>query len=418
MNKEIQAINHWILSGDPHFLNKHNIDGSYFFTLNDAVLWINDFVARHKTLPTLDTVGDKFENFKKQEKLDPLSFIVSELKQNKLYYEYRNILVENSEIFNQGKTMEAIQEIRKQTETLLTTFAPELQCHDWVKDIDDRWEEYKKKSEQLGLAGLSTGIKALDDLTGGWREDDLTLITARLSEGKSLLGGFFVYNAWRQLQELKMDNPVIYISTEMPEIEVAYRFDTLAKHLSNTALNQGTLSDPSLYTDFMEEMKKKEGSTILILGQDANGGRAYTPVDIQRLILTKKPALICIDQLYDIDDGTGERDIRRRIVNATSSIRNINLATKTPILLIAQSGRDAAKNAKKDALATPELHEVQESDNPAQKATKVLTLRLIGDVLKMTLRKNRAGKKNQDIYMRVDIDTGVWEEETEETCIF
>ena len=204
----------------------------------------------------------------------------------------------------------------------------------------------------------------------------------------------------------------------MPQLEISYRLDTLKRHFSNTALNQGKLQDHELYREYLEELSKKDTS-FLILSQEANNGKAFTPNDIRAIIESEKPAFMVIDQLYDISDGTGERDIRKRIVNATSAIRDINLYTRTPTMLIAQAGREAAKNAKKDPTVTPELYEIQESDNPAQKATRVITLRLIGgDLFKLSLKKNRGGRKDVDVFFRVKIDTGIWEEDTVDTSIF
>jgi replicative DNA helicase len=39
------------------------------------------------------------------------------------------------------------------------------------------------------------------------------------------------------------------------------------------------------------------------------------------------------------------------------------------MMMLAQSGREAAKEARKSSSASPELDQIQESDNPAQKAT-------------------------------------------------
>jgi len=417
MIEEISLINHWLKSKDVGFLHKHNIDRTYFFVLKNAVTWIEDFIRQTGTTPSPELVATEFEDFKKLENLDSVDYIISKLKEEKLYTEYRPVLESNAALLNDGKVMEAVWKMKSDAEALLTKYTASSEYHDWVKHALKRYDMYMEKHGQSGLAGIPTGISKLDELTGGWKDDDLILVTARLSEGKSLLGGYFTYHAWRYVQEAGVNAPVIYISTEMPELEIAYRMDTLKYHLSNTELSQGKLKDADLYRECLEELQKKD-SSLLILGQDANGGRAYTPADIQRLIYSERPALICIDQLYDIDDGTGERDIRKRIVNVSTAIRNINLATKTPTILIAQAGRDAAKTAKKDILATPEIHDIQESDNPAQKATKILALRLVGDVLKMTLKKARGGKRDVDMFMRVDIDRGFWEEESPECLAF
>jgi replicative DNA helicase len=233
-----------------------------------------------------------------------------------------------------------------------------------------------------------------------------------------MVGGYFAYMAWKSLQLAGIDQPVIYITTEMPELEIAYRLDTLKAHFPNRALNDGKLADAELYKEYLEELQKKDTS-FLILSQESNGGNPFTPADIKLITESERPAFVVVDQLYDLSDGTSERDIRKKIVNVSNGIREVNLYTQTPMMLIAQAGREAAKEGKKDTNATPELYSIQESDNPAQKATRVLTLRLIdNNLFKMSLKKNRGGKRDEDVYMRVDLDTGIWNETTVEEAIF
>lgn len=415
--EELQLINHWLITKDIGFLRKLGIDRSYFFVLNDVVGWIDDFVVKTGQLPSQETVATEFEDFKKMTSLEPVEYLSSVLRENKAYTEYRPILTTNAQLVNDGKTIEAMWKMRSDIDNLLRTYSTKMTRYDWVKNAIERYEKYMEKHGMEGLQGLPSGIPALDALTGGWKDDDLILLSGRTNEGKSLVGGFFAYHVWQYVQKAKVNAPIIYITTEMPELEISYRLDTLRAHFSNRALNEGRLVDPDAYREYLEELEKKD-SSFLILSQEANGGRPFTPTDIRAIIESEKPAFICIDQLYDISDGTGERDIRRRIVNVSNAIREINLYTKTPTMLIAQAGRDAARAAKKDPNATPELFDIQESDNPAQKATRVITLRLVNDIFKLSLKKNRGGVKDKDVFMRANIDTGIWEEVSAESLAF
>lgn len=418
MIEEEQLINHWLNSRDYAFLEKYGIDKSYFLTTQNVIEWIEDFYKQSGTLPSIDTVVIQFDNINKWENLEPVNYLVKVLKENKVYTEFRPIILKTAQMLNEGKTFEALWSIRNKTDELLKRYSSKMIRYDWVKDAIKRYDEYMKKHGQEGLSGISTGIKSLDKYTGGWKEDDLILVSGRTNEGKSYLGLYFIYSAWVSLLKTDIDNPVIYITTEMPELEISYRLDSLRAHFSNRALSEGQIQDPKIYREYLEDLSKCKNS-FLILGQEANGGKEFTPADIRKIIETERPAFMVIDQLYDISDGMGERDIRKRIVNVTTSIREINLETKTPIVLIAQAGRESARESKKDATATPELYQIQESDNPAQKATRVITLKLVGnDIMKLTLRKNRSGERNKDIFMRIDFDRGIWEESTPEEMVF
>lgn len=419
MREEIQLLNHYIKSRDVHFLANHKIDPSFFLSTAEIVKWIDDYIKKNHSLPTLETVSNKFEDFEVIEELDAVPYLIEELRKNKISVEYKPLLMESAELVAQGKVIEAINKMKVDVEELIRIYTGNADYYDWVKDAKLRYEHYLKTHNSGDeLAGISTGIATLDELTGGWREDDLVLIAGRTNEGKSLISLYFLYHAWWSFMKANANIPVIYISTEMPEIEIAYRLDTLRAHFSNMELNFGRLTDLEAYKEYLEELEKKTNS-LLILTEDSNNGKPFTPNDIRCIIENERPGLIVIDQLYDLSDGTGEREIRKRIVNISNSIRDINLYTRTPIIWVAQASRDSAKEAKKDSLASPELYHVQESDTPAQKSTKVITLRLINnEVFKLSLKKNRGGKRDKDIYLRADIDRGYYGEIEEEALAF
>ena len=418
MLEEIQYINHWLSSKEPYYMKQHGIDRSYFVALREVVEWVEKFRDDlGGQLPSIELVSTEFEDFRPLKDLDSVDYVTGVLREQRAYMDYRPMLVSNSEMVNGGRTIEAMWKMRNDLDAALKKYSSTATRYDWVKNAEERYLKYMEKHGIEGMIGLSTGIDKLDELTGGWKEDDLILLVGRTNEGKSQVGTYFAYKAWYNFMLANITSPVVYISTEMPEHEVALRLDTLRAHFSNRALNEGKLKNPDDYKEYTEELKKKETS-FLIMTQDANGGKPFTPADIRAIIETEKPGFVVIDQLYDLSDGTDERDIRRKIVNVSNQIREVNLSTLTPTLLIAQAGRESAKEAKKDTKASPEIHQIQESDNPAQKATKVITMRKIENTIKLSLKKNRGGEKDKDVYIRADIDKGIWEETKEEELVF
>jgi len=418
LSEELQILFTWLSSREVSFLDKYGIDGTYFFSMGGVYDWIVQFIRNTGKLPLAVTVAREFDEFHVLEEVEPLKHLIDVLLERKAYTNYRPLLTSSAELVNKGKTLDAMYKMRTDLDKLLKSYTPGIDRYDWVKNAEERYLKYMEKHGQTGLSGIPTGHVDLDMLTGGWRDDDLILLSGRLSEGKSLVGGFFGFHAWKYIRESKVNAPVIYLTTEMPELEIAYRLDTLKAHFSNRALNEGKLEDVELYKDYLEDLQSRD-SSFLILSQESNGGRNFTVKDIRTIVESEKPAFLIIDQLYDISDGGSEKDIRKRIVNVSTEVRELNLATKTPTLLLAQSGRASALSAKRDGEATPDLHEIQESDNPAQKATRAITLRLInGERFKLSLKKNRGGKRDQDVYFKVDIDTGMWYEESVETSCF
>lgn len=417
MLEELEVINYWLTSEESSFLTRHGIDSSYFFATSEIINFIEDYINQTHTTPTLDLVNANFEEFKVLSDMDSLDYLIKTLKENKLYVEYSPVLVANADMLNQNKVFEALWVMKANVDQLLKKYTTKLTQYSWVKDVKIRLEKYLESHSNPGLAGIPTGVETLDELTGGWRDDDFILISGRTGEGKSLLALFFAFTAWKTFAYAGIENPVIYITTEMPEDEIAYRLDTFKANFSNKALNEGTLQDIGIYQEYLEHLKGYK-TDFLILSQESNNNKPFTPADIEGLIEYYKPGLVVVDQLYDLSDGTNERDIRRKIVNISTQIREINLNKKVPMVLVSQASREAAKEARKDKDATPELFHIQESDNPAQKATRVLTLKLNDDILKITLRKNRGGVKDRDCFIKVDIDTGYWKEVSQKESYF
>jgi len=417
MLEELQFINLWLKQKDPYLMQKHTIDKTYFVVLNDIVTWVEEFRDEHKILPSLDTVAKKFDDFRELDDLENVNYVVNVLKEQRAYMDYRPVLTSNAEMLRDGHTIEAMSKMRGDIDSLLKKFTGQITKYDWIKNSAERYLKYLEKHGKEGLSGITTGIPELDDITGGWKEDDLVLLAGRTNEGKTFIGLYVAYKAWLSFKKAGITDPVVYISTEMPELEVAYRLDTLRSHFSNRELNEGKLKNAELYKEFLEGLEK-EDTSFLILTQESNGGRQFTPSDIRAMIERERPGLLVIDQLYDISDGTSEKDIRKRIVNVSNQIREINLYTKTPTILLAQASRESAKEAKKDKNASPELHSIQESDNPAQKATRVVTMRKIDDVFKLSIKKNRGGPKDKDVFLRADLDRGIFEPLTEDEMAF
>jgi replicative DNA helicase len=419
MYEELQVINHWVKSKSVSFLRSMNLDASFFFAHRNVVDWINQYVKEYSVLPTNDLLTiefkDKYEIYSELENID---YLCKFLIEQKVYTEFRPIVVENAKMLQAGKTLEAVQIMRSESERVLKKYSGKLSSYDWVKMAQERFDVYMSKHGNTGLNGLATGIESLDKALGGIRDDDLVLITARVNEGKSYFSTYLAYCIWKNIVPLNLPNPVVMITTEMPQIEVAYRLDTLYSHLSNTKLNTGGLEDPEDYRSFLKELSSAS-TGLIILTEEDNKGKAFSPKDIMNVIETHHPCLLVIDQLYDLASDTGETRIRERIVDVSNDIRDINLATRTPTIWVAQSGRESAKDARKDPNATPDLHQVQESDAPAQKSTRVISLRQVSeDITKATVKKNRGGRKNIDLFFRTDYDNGFIMEADEETVEF
>jgi len=420
MMYELFYLNHWINSGDPSFNSKNKLLPEW---LNQESVGLFDFVRDHCSKygkpPTHRLMKENFEQYVEFEStdLDPPKAIIESIKGTYVDSKITPILTKMVESSREPLSfVESVRQAISDMQEVVSRVSSGSDLYSWVSSSLSRYEQYMETHGEDGVKGYPTGLGTIDELIGGISNDDLLLITARMGEGKSLLGDYIGHSVWNYLVKNNIKNPILCINTEMTVKQVAYRLDTLKFHISNNALRFGKVADVEAYREYLERLSTFD-TDYYIVTQDMFG-RNITPMDISAMIEEKTPALVIVDQLYDISDGTGEKDIRKRIVNVSNSLRRINLEYGIPFVVMAQAGRESAKAVKKDPSATPELDHIQESDNPAQKATKVLALRLSNDIMTMALKKNRDGQKGENVFFKVDIDKGLWMEMEEATVNF
>jgi replicative DNA helicase len=112
--------------------------------------------------------------------------------------------------------------------------------------ICDCLREVFQELKQGYAPGYSTGLKDLDVLIGGLNKQDLIVIAARASMGKTWLGCYFAnYIATQQLL------PVIFFSSEMSKSQLTKRF--LAMH---SGIDSSRLIRNQIYTDEIDNLKQ------------------------------------------------------------------------------------------------------------------------------------------------------------------
>ena len=422
MLEELQTINKWVESGDKDYNTIHGINEQLFIVYPEIYAWVKNYCDTYHEPPSKTTLLGEFESFQAVDtSRENISYLKKRLKDQRLDISLRSLLLKASEMYNEDNVdpSSLLDFLRNEVAVTESETDPVEGVYDWVGDAEERLEHYVKLQQELSVSGLKLGFDTLDDILNGILRDDLLLITARINNGKSLLSNVISHRAWQQIVADSENNKcVLVVSTESPEMPVGFRLDTLQANFSNKQLSRGKLTNVEDYADYIANVKTKK-NPLYIFTERAVGGRQIKMSDIEALVHQLKPALLVIDQLYDIDDDTGERDLRKRIVNNTRRIRALNINTNTPTVLVVQSGRESAKDMRKDGDATPELDQIQESDAPAQKATKVLAIRQIDEqTFKVSIKKNREGEKNKDVFLRADIDKGTWFEISEVERVF
>lgn len=263
--------------------------------------------------------------------------------------------------------------------------APFYPLKDLLKESFDRIESLYKRKE--GITGIPSGFPQLDKITGGFRKNDLIVLAARPSVGKTSFSLNVATNV-----ATKYNLPVAIFSLEMSKEQIVERILEYVADVNFHKLRTGVFSD--------EDWKKL--------------GRAYGPLyeapiyiddssDISVLeIRTKARRLKSKENLgMIVVDYLQLMHLRRKVENRVQEISEITRSLKklsrevgVPVLVISQLSRAIEKREDK----RPMLSDLRESGSIEQDADVVMFLSVKGEdkmkdtnIVDLIVAKNRNG---------------------------
>ena len=197
--------------------------------------FVTNFVKEYNKFPTIQT-------FKEGLSIDelvidePLSYyfdqVIERYKKNILSEYLPQINKEISKGNTDGivsKFEEVVEEIKENTILAKENFYS-------YKDMLELALNSSIKNRYNELLGITTGWKTLDDATMGFTNGNFYVVVARVKMGKSLIlsrMSKFAYEAGKS---------VLFVSLEMPAIEIANRFLGLEYNINKTLITKGRLS--------------------------------------------------------------------------------------------------------------------------------------------------------------------------------
>ena len=255
--------------------------------------------------------------------------------------------------------------------------------------------------------GISTGLKELDDVLGGWLPgEEFVTIVGRVNQGKSWLLQKFLTSAHTQHKR------VLLYSGEMSAMQVGYRHDTLAMNYSNRQLTRGTISDLE-FTNYENDLKKraKELEPFIVVTPKDLGGKYMTVSMLKALCKKYQPDIIGIDQLSLMDDERRGENRRLQLANITMDLFRLSEELGKPILADAQANRNKTSSEEPE---NPELADIGEADAIGQNSSRVISLVQTKLGLSLLVTKNRYGENNKKFIYSWDIDLGTFRFVSEE----
>ncbi|MFK9092514.1 replicative DNA helicase [Bacillus salipaludis] len=357
------------------------------------------------TLPDLESLGgmsylSELLSYADPEKFDGTEQLILDLWKDR---EKRRILTLAA--MNDWEIAKVIGELDKINQTKMDDHTPLQQALAGIYEAP--WED------QLLLKSVTTGIKKLDEVTGGFQGGEVTMLAARPSMGKTdVMLHFAKMAGWAGYL------PLVF-SLEMPEKLITSRLMA-----STGGFNRGKMRDPKrmlsqsqkdLWFDVIGDLNETHMQIFDGAGQTIAEMRAKTR-KLMHQYPYKKPILF-IDYLTLIQSGQlygGNAHLQ--VTEISKSLKTMAKDFDCPVICLAQLNRSVESRANK----RPMMSDIRESGSVEQDADVILLLYREAYYdkdsenrsLEIIIAKNRNGPIGT-IAVKYNEDTGAIEDQLE-----
>lgn len=184
---------------------------------------------------------------------------------------------------------------------------------------------------------LELGWPTLDNMGAGLRGGDLVSIVGRPGQGKSFISLYAAYHVW-----MKLKQPVLFVSMEMPRIEIEERLAVIHAKMPYDWVNTGGF--PTLHTDYkamfsaaLEELKDEASSLHIV-----DAGMTAMVDDIVASCATLKPAAVFVDGAYLLK-VSGRFSKYEKIGEVCRELKQLAARCNVPVIASWQFNRGSTK---------------------------------------------------------------------------
>jgi replicative DNA helicase len=394
---EIQIISKVIESGDYSFIENNLITSEYFegSGFEDEFNFIQEHYEKYKNVPDKFTFLQKFPDFEITQVTESDQYLLDTLREQYLFVKSRPVVKEIARLLKSDANA-AVEYMLNATKTLQPNYS--IGGTDLIAQAEKRLDSYKDRLENQDNWYFTSGFEELDDVIHGIkRVAEFLVIFARTNQGKSWVLEKIVTHIWQ------LGFNVGYISPEMEDDSIGYRFDTLFRNWSNKDLEWGS-SELDGYTEYINSLKDYKNKFIVSTPNDFN--RRMTVSKLKQFIINHKLDVLAIDGIKYLTDERYKRgdSITTSLTNISEDLMALSIEMRVPILVVHQANRSGAIDSETDG--TPDLESIRDSDGISHNASKVLAIRQKDGTLEIGVKKQRIGRVGDSFKYEWDINTG------------
>lgn len=263
----------------------------------------------------------------------------------------------------------ALQTLSKARRVPVSELASEMQDQVWQyqkglprdwylsEALDRTLAEIEKRI--VGDIEFPTGLRDLDEMTGGLHRGEVTIMAGRPSQGKSALA----VNICNHL--LDQGRRVLFVDLETSDVKILERFICLRSGVPVYRMNKGTVTDDDLVR-IVKARKEIQDLPLVI-----NDNFGVKVADILSQGRNMKADLLVVDYLQLVQDGYRESQSRsEQMGNVCRSVKMISRELRIPVLALSQLNRASESRAGNE----PNLSDLRDSGEIEQSADNVLML--------------------------------------------
>ena len=211
-----------------------------------------------------------------------------------------------------------------------------------VTSVLDAAKELARELAKPRQPIVTTGFRALDELTHGFEAGALYILGARTSMGKTAIALQMAAAA------AAAGTPVLVSSMEMPHAQLVRRLVCARSGVPMRAVKAGNLSDAQ-WSAWMSA-----SSDIAQLPIHIADGSGQTLLDIKAAARARTPGLLVVDHIGLMHAATGDTGARRsreqEVAGFSRGLKALAIEMNIPVLALCQVGRDAAKGGRRPVL--------------------------------------------------------------------
>jgi replicative DNA helicase len=312
----------------------------------------------------------------------------------------RSLLTVSGEIGSMVFEEPYVDDLIDKSEQLLFSISQDKTKQDFVpvKDtLEVTFERLDELSKTRGaLRGVPTGLKSLDRMLSGLQKEELIILAARPSVGKSSLAVNIA-----QFASTKHNVGVALFSLEMGKESIVDRMISAQGDIDNWRITTGNLEEEDFEKYSMAAGELAEAPIYI----DDTPGQSVLEMrtKARRLLLEHDIGLIIVDYLQLIKAPTAESRVQE-VSKISQGLKNLARELKVPVLALSQLSRAIEQRGGDKK---PQLSDLRDSGSIEQDADVVMFLYRSDDDdrenLQLLISKHRNGPTGEvDLFFRGD----------------